>query len=214
MIDKDETPTVQAVIGVMGGIRGIAESVLPTLVFIVLYTITRDLSVAVVWPIALSLLFVVARVGARQPLGGAVAGAIGIIVSAVLAVITGRAEDNFLPGMVINSLLLAVLLLSQLVRRPLLSVIVGFLLGDMALWLTDPAKVKAMTIATWLWSGLFAFRLVAEVPLYLLADVPVLGIVRLITGVPLYACFLWLTWLLVRTVYSGKDDDSVESTAD
>ncbi|MES2169635.1 MAG: DUF3159 domain-containing protein, partial [Actinomycetota bacterium] len=26
---------------------------------------------------------------------------------------------------------------------------------------------------------------------------------RLVTGVPLYAIFLWLTWLLVRTVYSG-----------
>jgi Protein of unknown function (DUF3159) len=210
----DGTPTVRTLVGAMGGIRGLAESVLPTLLFLVLYTFTRDLTISAGAAVLISLGFVVARVGARQPLGAAIAGAIGIVISAVLAVITGRAENNFLPGIVFNAAFLAILLVSLLVFRPLLAVIVGFFLGNPREWLKDPARNRAMTIATWLWCGLFVIRLAVEIPLFLLANVPALGVARLITGVPLYALFLWFTWVLVRTVYSGKDGDSVESPAD
>jgi hypothetical protein len=59
-----------------------------------------------------------------------------------------------------------------------------------------------LTIATWLWVGLFAVRLLVEVPLYLARQTEWLAGTKLLLGVPLYAAMLWVTWLLVRAVYA------------
>ena len=47
---------------------------------------------------------------------------------------------------------------------------------------------------------MFAARLLVQVPLYLAGEVALLGIARLVMGVPLWGLTLWLTWLLVRGV--------------
>ena len=67
-------------------------------------------------------------------------------------------------------------------------------------------------MATWFWVGLFAIRLAIEVPLYFADNVTALGVVRLITSVPLYALCLWATWLLVRGVYAGDSATQSAST--
>ncbi len=48
--------------------------------------------------------------------------------------------------------------------------------------------------------------LLIEIPLYLTAQVELLAGIKLITGVPLYAALLWVTWLLVRTVFRHDED--------
>jgi hypothetical protein len=35
--------------------------------------------------------------------------------------------------------------------------------------------------------------------------VSTLAITKLMMGIPLYAAVLWLTWLLMRAVYRGRD---------
>ena len=57
-------------------------------------------------------------------------------------------------------------------------------------------------VATWCWVGLFAARLAFELPLYFAGQTELLGSVKLIMGVPLYAALLWVTWLLVRAAYA------------
>jgi len=59
-------------------------------------------------------------------------------------------------------------------------------------------RVRAFTRATWLWAGLFALRLLVQLPLYLAGAVVALGVARTAMGLPLFALGLWLTWLLVR----------------
>jgi hypothetical protein len=51
---------------------------------------------------------------------------------------------------------------------------------------------------------LFALRLVVQVPLYLSASISALAAAKLIMGLPLYAAWLWVTWLLYRAVYGSK----------
>ncbi len=109
--------------------------------------------------------------------------------------------------MVINAGGVVVLIVSLIARWPLIGVIVGILFGDPTGWREDKRKRRILTISTWLWVGLFAIRLVLEVPLYLANNVPALGVVRLITSVPLYAVFLWVTWILVRSAYAGSAAD-------
>jgi hypothetical protein len=59
-------------------------------------------------------------------------------------------------------------------------------------------------VATWLWAGLFGVRLLVQVPLYVSASIGALAGAKLIMGVPLYAAWLWVTWLLYRAVYGSR----------
>ncbi|MET0989201.1 MAG: DUF3159 domain-containing protein, partial [Glaciihabitans sp.] len=124
-----EAPTAKAMLGALGGVRGLVESVLPGFTFLLIYTFTHDLLWSVLVPVVVAVAFVVARAVGRTPVTPALAGLIGIALTAVLALVTNRAENNFLPGIVINVIVLLVLLISIAVRWPLVGVMIGVLLG-------------------------------------------------------------------------------------
>ena len=196
-----EVPTAGSLLAAVGGVRGLIESILPGLGFLIIYTLTKSLVLSVLAPVALVVVFVLVRIATRTPLTQAFAGIAGIAISAVLALVTGRAENNFVPGILINIASLMVLLVSVAVRWPLIGVVVGFLTNEGTAWKKNRAKRRVLYLATWLWAGLFALRLVVEVPLYFAKATEWLAATKLLLGVPLYAAMLWVTWLLVRAVY-------------
>lgn len=201
-VTPGEVPTASALLKAVGGVRGIIEAILPGLGFLVVYTITKNLLLSVLAPLAVAVVFVIIRLATRTPLTQALAGVLGLVISAVLALITGKAEDNFVPGLLLNSGFLLAILVSLLARWPIIGVIVGFLTNEGTAWRTDRAKYRVLVLTTWLWAGLFAVRLLVEVPLYFAKETVLLGGARLILGVPFYAGVLWITWLLVRAVYA------------
>ncbi len=201
-VTPGEVPTARSLLAAIGGARGLVESILPGLGFLVVYSISRSLVPSVLIPLALSVAFVLTRLLTRSAPSQAFAGVLGIATSAALALMTGKPEDNFLPGIIINLVSLAVLLLSLLLRWPLVGVIAGFLTDEGTAWRRDRAKRRVLIVATWLWVGLFTLRLVVEYPLYLAREAEWLAGTKLLLGVPLYAALLWVTWLLVRAVYT------------
>ncbi|HWR85350.1 MAG TPA: DUF3159 domain-containing protein [Rhodoglobus sp.] len=204
-VKPGETPTGGALLAAMGGVRGLVESILPGLVFLVVYTITQQLLPSVLIPLGVAVLFVIARLVARTPWTSAAVGVLGVGISAGLALITGRAEDNFVPGFIINAVFLVALLISLVVRWPLIGVIAALLTGEGPGWRADRAKVRVALIGTLLWVGLFTIRLGVEVPLYLAGETQALAALKLVLGVPFYALVLWVTWLLVRTAYRREE---------
>lgn len=204
-VTPGETPTAGALLAAIGGARGLVESILPGLGFLVTYTITRDLVPSVLAPLGLALVFIVVRVVTRQPVTTALAGALGIGISAALALFTGNANDNFVPGFFINAGVLLVMIVSLIARRPFVGVIVGLLLGDDD-WRRNAAKLRVATVATILWACLSALRLAVQVPLYLAESTEALAATKLVMGVPLYAGLLWVTWLLVRTAWRTREE--------
>lgn len=200
-----ERPTAQALWAAVGGVRGLVESLLPGFLFLVVYTITADVTPSVLIPVAVAVVFVLVRAVTRSPIMPAVVGLVGIALSAGLALWSGRAEENFLLGFVINGVWLVALLVSLAVRRPLIGVITALLTGDDA-WRSDPAKRTVLTVTTWLWVGLFSLRLGVQVPLYLSEQAAALAATKLLMGLPLYAAVLWVTWLMVRAVYARRAD--------
>lgn len=204
-VEPGEAPSAGALLKAMGGVRGLVESILPGLAFLVIYTITGDLFLSVAIPIAIAVLFVIVRAITKTPWTSALAGVIGLALSAGLALITGRAEDNFVLGFFINGAFLIALLVSLAVRWPLIGVIVSLIRSEGSGWRADKAKFRVALIATVLWCGLFAVRLGVELPLYFAGNAAALATLKLILGVPLYAGMLWVTWLLVRTVYARPE---------
>lgn len=210
-----EVPTGHALLAAIGGIRGLVESIVPGLAFLVIYTVSRQLLPSVLIPVVAGVVFVVVRAAQRGPIPQAVAGLLGIAVSAVLALLSGRAVDNFLPGIIINVVSILVLLVSLVARWPLIGIIVGLLTNEGGDWRDDRAKRRVLALTTWLWVLLFAVRLAVEVPLFLAENATLLGALKLILGVPFYAAMLWVTWLLVRTVYAARRaEDAAEEPAE
>lgn len=203
-VTPGEAPTAGALLAAMGGLRGLVESILPGLGFLVTYTITQDVLLSVLAPLAVAVVFIVIRIVTRQPVTTALAGAIGIGISAALALFTGNAADNFVPGFFINVGVVLAMLISLAVRRPFVGVVVGLLLGDDD-WYRDAAKLRVAAIATILWATLSGLRLAVQLPLYFAGATSALAATKLIMGVPLYAGLLWVTWLLVRTAWRARE---------
>lgn len=208
-----EVPHASTLLKAIGGIRGLAESILPGLGFLVVYSITHDLVLSVLAPVAVALVFVVVRLVAKTSPTLAFAGLFGVGISALLALMTGRAEDNFVPGLIINVVSVLFLVTSILIKWPFIGIIVGLLANEGTAWRQDRAKRKVLTFATWLWVSLFSLRLIVQAPLYFAGQTELLATMKLIMGVPFYAAMVWVTWLLVRTVYPRPTAGRVDDTA-
>lgn len=206
-VNPGDTPSATALWSAVGKTRGLVESLGPGLGFLITFTVTGELIPSVTAPVALSILFIVVRLVQRTALMPAIAGLIGIGASAGIALWSGRAEDNFLLGFGANALWLTALLISLAVRRPLLGYLAGSLAGDPT-WRDQPGTRRIGAIATWLWALLFALRLVIQVPMYFSGLVAALAATKLIMGLPLYAAWLWVTWLLYRAVYGSRAPSS------
>ena len=201
-VTPGQTPTARDVWAALGGKRGVVESLLPGLVFLAVYSVTQSLVWSVLTPLAASILFIGVRLLQKSPVQPAVVGLIGVGLSAFVAIVSGRPENNFVLGLWVNAISLVVILGSFVVRRPLIGVIAGTLVGDND-WHRSRARFAMASVATALWAGMFALRLVVQVPLYFAGEsaVQALATAKLVMGIPLYGLMLWLTWLLLRSVY-------------
>ena len=195
------------VLSSIGGVQGLAESIAPGLVFTVLFTITRDLTVSLVAALAVSAVFTLVRLVSRTPLTQAVAGLVGVAFCAFVAQRTGNAEDFFLPGFFINGAYIIAMAASVVFRWPFAGLLFGFIRNEGIEWRKDPARVRAYGTATWIIVSVLALRLVVQVPLYLTGNIAALGTSRVAMGLPLYALGLWLAWLVSRPrVVPGETD--------
>lgn len=183
-----------------GGVRGIAESVLPGLVFLVVFTLTRELPAALIGSVAMAVVFLVARLAQRTPLTQALAGIIGVALSAFLALKTGKAENYYTVGFFTNAVYIAAMVASIAVRWPVLGLLFGYARNEGLRWRNVPQRLRAYRVATWIIVGVMTARLAVQLPLYYLGMVDALGAMRLIMGVPLYAFGLWIAWLVSRPV--------------
>ncbi len=205
-----EQPTGRALWAAIGGGRGIVEAVLPELAFLVLFATTKSTLWSVVVPLAIGIVFLVVRLAQRQSAMPAIGGVVLLAVSAVGALVTGNANANFVPGFVINAVCLVLLLVSLATRWPLVGLLVGAIVGKAAAAHEDARFRGGATAASWVFVGVFAIRLLVELPLYFADATEALAVARLLTGIPLYALAIWFGWMLLRGRMPAEADASGE----
>ncbi|WP_243074845.1 DUF3159 domain-containing protein [Microbacterium sp. SS28] len=196
-----EASTGHVVWRAMGGWRGILESVLPSLSFLVIYTFWQELLPALIVSVGIALVFTIVRLAMRQPASAAIGGLVATGAAAALALWTGRAEDNFVWGFLTNGLYGTAFLVSALIGWPLIGLAVGFLMGEGTKWRGDARKRRVFFWLSLAWAALFALRLLIQLPLYFSGDVTALATTKLIMGLPLFAPLVAVTWLAVRALY-------------
>ncbi len=194
----------------IGGSRGLIDSGLPTAVFLVVYLVSGSALMPSVWAaLGAGLVVAVVRKVRGEPLQQVLAGLIGVGIAAFLAARTGRAEDFFLPGILINIVYALGFAGSALIRRPLVGYAAGAVTGDLTSWRDDHRARSAATAATWLWAGMFFVRVLVQVPLYLAGLVGALGVTKLVMGWPLFLLVAYLSYRIMAPVLTHKDRTAV-----
>jgi hypothetical protein len=190
---------MDSILSAAGGPLGIAESTLPAVAFVIAVTASgQDIRLAAIIAVALAGVLTVARIVRRQTPLYALSGVIGVAIAGWVASRTGKAENFFLPGLLMNAAYAAAFLISIMVRWPLVGVIFSGLSQGGAAWRRDPARLRAFTRASWIFVGLFLLRIAVQLPLYLADALVALGTARVAMGLPLFIVGLWLTWLVLR----------------
>ncbi|MDQ3152001.1 MAG: DUF3159 domain-containing protein, partial [Actinomycetota bacterium] len=134
----------------------------------------------------------------------ALLGLLGVAVAVLVALRTGRAEDFFLTQLLSNVASALLWTVSILVRRPLLGLVVGGVLGQRTAWRRDRALLRAYGLASWVWVAQYAVRIAVFVPLYLAGEVAGLVAARVALSWPLVAlCVAVSGVVLVRALPEG-----------
>jgi len=183
----------------IGGWRGLIDSALPSMLFVLIFVFQKNLNYALVASLSLGGVLLVIRLFERKSLTQVFSGFIGLSISVFLTWRTKDASNFFLTGIVTNGIYGFFLLISVLIRKPLIGYLVGSLVGDTSGWLKHPLLVRAYTTVTWLWVAVFSLRLLVQIPLYLNDKIALLGTVKIFMGWPLYLFAVWLTYQIVQT---------------
>lgn len=202
---EGEAVSASGVFAAVGGVRGIVEAVLPSLVFLVIYISTGDARVSAMVPGVLALLLVFVRLIQRETIVSALSGVLGVGIAVLITLITGRGVDFYLSGFIINVVWGIGLLVSILVGWPAIGLLIGTLRGDLRSWRRELKTRRVATLLTLLWLGLFVARLAVQLPLYLDEQVGALGVARIVMGLPLFAVVVIVTWFTIQRITSSDE---------
>jgi hypothetical protein len=209
MNHEDRDKIVQA----LGGKKGLFDSGIPSIVFLVVFNIRDDVREAAMIALAVSAVLGVFRLLRREKLQSAVTGVIGVLICYLLVRSTGKAEDFYLPGLFINAGYGAIYLITNLAGWPIIGLVLGPLLGEDMHWRKVPERKRAYQRAGWLWVGLFLLRIAVQLPLYLAGYINALGIARLVMGYPLFIAVAWGTWVIIKQVPVAKKPEITDGSS-
>lgn len=192
-------PPLSDALARIGGPLGIAESSLPAAVFVIVrVALGESIRTAAIAAVVLAAVLALARIARRQTPVFALSGVAGVAIAGYVASKTGKAENFFLPGLLLNLAYALGFAISIAVRVPLVGVIVEGASGSGLGWRRDGSRVRAYQRASGVWVGIFLTRIAIQLPLYLAGALVALGTARIATGIPLMLVGLWLTWLVLR----------------
>lgn len=210
----------------LGGVRGLIESSIPVLAFVLLNVLLGEavldigkrpaLTWAIVGSVGSALLIGAYRLTRKQPVRHAVNGIFGIAVGAFLAYRTGEAKNFYLPGILLTFAQVVALLVSAAVRRPIIGYVWGVLAnGGKHDWFTNTRLFKTFQWLTLLWAASLFVRAGVQFWLYLADQANAIGIVRILISWPIYAAtFAFTAWAVhrVTTAQAAEAEAAGEET--
>ena len=192
------------VLAAFGGKKGLIDSGIPSVIFLVVFNVTDELQSALIASVAVSALLTIIRLAMRETIQHAVSGLIGSLICAWFANRTGNASDLYIPKLLTNLGYGSVYLIANLAGWPILGLLLGPILGENLQWRKDLARARAYKRASWLWVGMFFARIAVQYPIYRSGNVNLLGTVNLAMGYPLFLATAYGSWMILKTVPTTK----------
>jgi hypothetical protein len=180
----------------LGGVRGLIESGVPVLVFVVV-NLVWALRPAIVVAAASAVVIAVFRLAKKQTVRHAINGLFGIGLGAVIAWKTGSAKNFYLPGILLSLAYGLAMLASVALRVPLLAD-----KGSTA-WRTDRRMVRTFSWLTVVWALTYLAKTGVQAVIFQHTSDSdpgtALGIARLALGYPPYLLLIAITvWVVKR----------------
>lgn len=220
----DSPPSVESVEAVvrhqlaqaLGGRRGMVEAAVPTILFTVLWLITKELRTALVVSVVAAVVLLVVRLVQRSTVQFVVNALVGIGIGYVFVTMSARSGASveeqalayFLPGILYNLGYSAVMGFTCLIGWPLVGFMVGSVTGDPTGWHKDRPVVRLCTTLTWILVLPCVLRVGTQGPLWLAGNagaldadtaVAALGVLKIALGWPLQiAALAGMVWVLGR----------------
>lgn len=188
------------VLAAFGGKKGLIDSGIPSVLFLIVFNITDELRPALLASVSISAILTIIRLAMKDTIQHAISGLIGSLICAWFANRTGNASDLYLPKLLTNLGYGSVYLIANLAGWPILGLLLGPILGENLQWRKDPVRARAYKRASWLWVGMFFTRIVVQYPIYRSGNVNLLGTVNLAMGYPLFLATAYGSWMILKSV--------------
>ena len=198
MSPADKPTPGQALLAQMGGVSGLIYSALPVAVLVPVNT-AFGLMPALLAALAVAAVILLWRLIRKDSVQPAVAGFIGVGISALIAWLVGASKGYFLLGIWMSLIWAVVFTLSIMARRPVVGYVWSWVNGHDRGWRQSRRAVLAFDLATLTWVVVFAARFVVQHHLYDADETGWLGVARIAMGWPLAAVGALVTYLAIRT---------------
>jgi len=206
--DSESEDTAAIITKAVGGVRGLVDSTLPALVFLIWWTITKDVAGACIAALSVGGVIAIWRLIRKEPMTQVLSGFFGVGIAAFIAWRSGNAANYFLPGLLINIGYLVAFLTANLLRRPLAGYLVGVFFGnkyELARdWRSHVSVRRGCEAVGWVWVSVFTSRILIQGSLYLADDVELLGVARVAMGWPLFLLAMWLSYRILAPRVRGQ----------
>jgi hypothetical protein len=204
-VTDETTPSRESLAQILGGRRGAIDASIPPVAFVVGWLATGQ---SISWGAIVAIGVAVVLGGYRLIRGdkarAVVVSLAAVVIAALIALHTGRAEDFFLLQLLSNAASALLFAASIVVRWPLLGLIVGLLIGQRTRWRRDPALLRAYSWASWVWVLQYLIRVVVYGLLWWGGQVVALGIARTALSWPLVAATVAVSgWVLYKALPAG-----------
>lgn len=210
--EEEPLPTIsEQVSQQLGGLRGLIEASIPVLVFVVVNFIGSQndrwpLTTSLIVSVGFALVLAAYRLVRHQPIRHAMNGVFGILIGAVIALRSGEARDFYLPGMLYTVGYSLVMLLSVVVRRPMIGWLWAVTLdGGAPRWYKQPRLRRVFVWMTVLWATIYLVKVAIQFSLYTANQDNWLGVTRIAFGWPPYALLFALTVWAARRVIAAEE---------
>lgn len=189
----------ETVLKALGGKKGLIDSGLPSVIFLVAFNVKHDLRQAIVAALSLSIVLAIIRLAKKDTIQHSISGILGVLICAYFANRSGNASDFYIPKLLTNLAYGSAYLIANLVGWPILGIVLGPLLGENFEWRKNPERKKVYTRASWIWVAMFFSRIAVQYPIYRSGNVNLLGTVNLAMGYPLFFATAYGSWLVIKT---------------
>jgi hypothetical protein len=187
----------QALLGQMGGVSGLIYSALPVAVLVPIST-AFGLLPAIFSALGVAVAILLWRLVRRDSVRPALAGFLGVGISALIAWLVGASKGYFLLGIWMSLFWAVVFTISVLIRRPIVGYVWSWVNGHDRSWRRSRQAVRAFDAATATWVLVFGARFIVQNRLYDEDKTGWLGVARIAMGWPLAAIGAFVTYLAIR----------------
>ncbi|SHM47452.1 DUF3159 domain-containing protein [Cryptosporangium aurantiacum] len=205
--EKDDEPIsiADAVREQLGGLRGLVESSLPVLVFIVV-NMTTSLKPALWAAVGSAALIAAYRLIRRDSVRHALNGLFAVGIAAFIAARTGQAEDFYLLNIARNSGGALLCAGSVLFRRPVIGYAWRFIAEIPPAWRESKGLMRAFSLISLVWALMFAIRAGVQIWLWSQSNADALGWASLAMGWPMFgACLVFTIWYGRRAIAADAE---------